>query len=86
MSSPVDVKVAAGEAAKYGIFYDDRVYDYTKHLKTIGEVPGAVFIPATPLGDVSAAEPAVGNEDEDEASALNHANYDNRISLDDGLG
>lgn len=36
----------AGEAAKYGIFYDDRKYDYGKHLKVIGEVPDAVFIPA----------------------------------------
>lgn len=34
----------AGEAAKYGILLDDRDYDYTIHLKTIGEVPGGVFI------------------------------------------
>lgn len=36
----------AGEAAKYGIFFDDREYDYTKHLKPIGTDPVAVFIPA----------------------------------------
>lgn len=33
-----------GEAAKYGILYDDRDYDYTKHLKLIGDVPGAVWV------------------------------------------
>lgn len=37
----------AGEAAKYGIFFDDRHYDYQRHLRVIGEAPDAVFIPAT---------------------------------------
>jgi protein LTV1 len=40
-------EVKAGEAAKYGIFYDDRHYDYTQHLKPIGKAPGAVFVAAT---------------------------------------
>lgn len=40
-------EVKAGEAAKYGIFYDDRKYDYTQHLKPIGKTPGAVFVAAT---------------------------------------
>lgn len=35
-----------GEAAKYGIFFDDRNYDYQRHLRVIGETPDAVFIPA----------------------------------------
>ena len=35
-----------GESAKYGIYYDDRVYDYTKHLKPIGVTPGAVYVGA----------------------------------------
>lgn len=33
-----------GEAALYGIEYDDSKYDYMQHLKPIGEDPGAVFI------------------------------------------
>lgn len=33
-----------GEAAMYGIFYDDSKYDYMKHLKPIGETKDAVFI------------------------------------------
>lgn len=39
-----------GEAAKYGIYYDDTEYDYTQHLKVIGEDPSAVFIPAKEAG------------------------------------
>lgn len=34
-----------GEAAQYGIFYDDTKYDYMKHLKPIGNTDG-VFIEA----------------------------------------
>ena len=35
-----------GEAVKYGINYDDRYYDYTRHLKTVGVVPGTVILEA----------------------------------------
>lgn len=66
--------LSAGEAAKFGILYDDRAYDYTKHLKKIGEVPGGVFIPG-------GADDAKGGEEgfdaDTEAAALNHATYDN---------
>lgn len=33
-----------GEAALYGIAYDDSKYDYMQHLKPIGQAPDAVFI------------------------------------------
>lgn len=33
-----------GEAALYGIEYDDSKYDYMQHLKSIGAAPDAVFI------------------------------------------
>ena len=36
----------AGEAAKFGIFFDDTTYDYTQHLKIIGDHPSSVFVPA----------------------------------------
>lgn len=35
-----------GQAPLYGIFLDDREYDYTKHLKPIGETGEGVFIAA----------------------------------------
>ncbi|CCC70712.1 hypothetical protein NCAS_0F02280 [Naumovozyma castellii] len=35
-----------GEAVLYGIDFDDSTYDYTQHLKPIGQDPEAVFIPA----------------------------------------
>jgi len=34
-----------GEAAKFGILFDDLEYDYTQHLKEMG-APGAIFIPS----------------------------------------
>ena len=39
----------AGEAAKYGIFFDDRDYDYTQHLRPIGH-EGGVYIEAGETG------------------------------------
>lgn len=39
------VRPNEGEAAQYGIFYDDTKYDYMKHLKPIGKGDG-VFIEA----------------------------------------
>lgn len=37
-----------GEARIYGIGFDDSKYDYTQHLKPIGQDPNAVFIAKTP--------------------------------------
>ncbi|KAF5099605.1 hypothetical protein D0Z03_000979 [Geotrichum reessii] len=33
-----------GEAALYGIYFDDSKYDYMQHLKPIGTTPDAVFV------------------------------------------
>lgn len=41
-----DTAEHVGEAAKYGILYDDRHYDYTKHLRTVGALPGGVIVAA----------------------------------------
>ncbi|KAJ1915596.1 Protein ltv1 [Mycoemilia scoparia] len=35
-----------GQAALYGVYLNDAEYDYTKHLKSIGDTPGGVFIEA----------------------------------------
>lgn len=43
-TEPDDSRI--GQAALYGVFLDDRNYDYTKHLKPIGQHNDAVFIPA----------------------------------------
>lgn len=50
-----------GEAAKYGVFFDDREYNYLQHIKPLGQAPGSVFIPATPKDD-SAAGTAFNNK------------------------
>ncbi|KAI9188736.1 Protein ltv1 [Blastocladiella emersonii ATCC 22665] len=41
----VDAETKAGKAALFGIYYDDREYDYLKHLKPMGQA-GAVFVAA----------------------------------------
>ena len=33
-----------GEAAEYGIFFDDTEYDYMQHLRSVGETPDAVLL------------------------------------------
>ena len=35
-----------GEAMKYGILFDDRYYDYSKHLRTVGTALGGVILDA----------------------------------------
>ncbi|KAI9486662.1 MAG: Low temperature viability protein-domain-containing protein [Benjaminiella poitrasii] len=40
----IDQKI--GQAAQYGIFFDDGEYDYMQHLKTIGGSTDAVFLEA----------------------------------------
>ena len=40
-----------GEAAEYGIFFDDTEYDYMQHLRTVGEVPDAVLLEAPGSND-----------------------------------
>lgn len=75
-------EIRAGEAAKYGIFYDDRQYDYTQHLKPIGQAPGAVFMsaPGATVEHDSAGEPVL--EAEDPLTALNAATYSRILETD----
>ncbi|KAK8171453.1 Low temperature viability protein [Phyllosticta citrichinensis] len=40
------VRVNEGEAANYGIFYDDSRYDYMQHLRELGTSGNATFVPA----------------------------------------
>jgi protein LTV1 len=66
----------AGEAVKYGIYYDDQAYNYLQHLKPIGQHSDAVFIPSgTNVDD---------NNDTtlDDETTLNHATYDNMGELE----
>jgi protein LTV1 len=40
------VRANEGEAAEYGIYYDDTEYDYMQHLRSVGEAPDAVLLEA----------------------------------------
>ncbi|KAB5575448.1 Low temperature viability protein, partial [Coniochaeta sp. 2T2.1] len=51
-SDAASIRENEGEAANYGIYYDDTEYDYMQHMRDIGQGTGeAVFVPAEPLGD-----------------------------------
>lgn len=63
-----------GESAKYGIYYDDRAYDYTRHLKPIGVTPGAVYVDAKIRSAVETEEGIL--------EKLNKATYTNINQLD----
>jgi Low temperature viability protein len=41
-----NIRENEGEAAEYGIFFDDTEYDYMQHLRTVGETPDAVLLEA----------------------------------------
>ena len=40
------VRENEGEAAEYGIFFDDTEYDYMQHLRSVGEVPDGILLEA----------------------------------------
>jgi protein LTV1 len=40
------VRENEGEAAEYGIFFDDTEYDYMQHLRNVGEAPDAILLEA----------------------------------------
>jgi protein LTV1 len=40
------VRENEGEAAEYGIFFDDTEYDYMQHLRPVGEAADAVLLEA----------------------------------------
>ena len=41
-----NIRQNEGEAAEYGIFFDDTEYDYMQHLRAVGEQPDAVLLEA----------------------------------------
>jgi protein LTV1 len=71
-----------GEAAEYGIYFDDTNYDYMQHLRDLGDGNGeAHFVDAAPvkLEEGKGKAKIVKLED-----ALKEATLDDRIQSDDG--
>ena len=51
-SDALSIRDNEGEAANYGVYYDDTEYDYMQHLRDLGQGAGeAVFVEADPLGN-----------------------------------
>jgi len=65
LEDDVDVKNIReneGEAAEYGIYFDDTEYDYMQHLRTIGEAPEAVLLEAPTKGKEKSKEIVFGEK------------------------
>ncbi|KAK6522223.1 hypothetical protein TWF281_002790 [Arthrobotrys megalospora] len=63
-----------GEAALYGIYYDDTEYDYMQHMRDIGVTSEAVFIPAEATSkqkNKKGKGPVIPEEDEEEFNEKN---------------
>ncbi|WVO17227.1 hypothetical protein L204_104919 [Cryptococcus depauperatus] len=64
------IRANEGEAALYGITYDDSAYDYMQHLKPVGRVGAESFLIAAPKGGSGvAAGMKVGQKGKGKASA-----------------
>jgi protein LTV1 len=51
-SDALSIRDNEGEAANYGIYYDDTEYDYMQHMRDLGQGSGeAVFVEADPVGN-----------------------------------
>ncbi len=49
-SDALSIRENEGEAAEYGVYFDDTEYDYMQHLRDLGQGEGeAVFVEAKPL-------------------------------------
>ncbi|KAK1770435.1 Low temperature viability protein [Phialemonium atrogriseum] len=65
-----------GEAANYGVYYDDTEYDYMQHLRDIGQGTGeAVFVEANPLVNKNKGKQKASLED-----ALRQLDLENQSS------
>jgi protein LTV1 len=72
-SDAASIRENEGEAANYGIYYDDTEYDYMQHMRDIGEGAGeAVFVPAEPL-----TNKGKGKQKESLEDALRQLDLDN---------
>jgi hypothetical protein len=56
------VRENEGEAAEYGVYFDDTEYDYMQHLRTVGEVSDAVLLEAPQNKDKGKSKEVVFGE------------------------
>ncbi|KAH8725970.1 Low temperature viability protein [Phaeosphaeriaceae sp. PMI808] len=73
-----NVRKNEGEAANYGVYYDDTEYDYMQHLRDLGSGGGEAYFVEAP------AEKKKGKQKLDLADALRNTSLDDRQS-DAGL-
>jgi protein LTV1 len=69
-----NVRRNEGEAANYGVYYDDTEYDYMQHLRDLGSGGGEAYFVEAP------AEKKKGKQKTDLADMLRNASLDDRQS------
>lgn len=78
----LNIRANEGEAANYGIFYDDSEYDYMQHMRDLGETGNAFFIESAPVK----AKKGKGKRLEDALRDLDlDARSESGLSLTSGL-
>ncbi|KAI8364009.1 Low temperature viability protein-domain-containing protein [Choanephora cucurbitarum] len=81
-----------GQAAQYGIFFDDGEYDYMQHLRTMGDATDAVFLEAPKKEKARTLEDGFLKKDLDLPSSVLPSNVEMNVGvmnqqtgLDNGL-
>ncbi|KAK3944156.1 Low temperature viability protein [Diplogelasinospora grovesii] len=85
-SDALSIRDNEGEAANYGIYYDDTEYDYMQHMRDLGDGTGAgnaVFLEATPLnqGKAKGKQPSL----EDALRQLDLRNQAEDLKIDEDM-
>ncbi|KAL2142075.1 hypothetical protein VTI28DRAFT_1588 [Corynascus sepedonium] len=74
-SEALSIRDNEGEAANYGVYFDDTEYDYMQHLRDLGQGSGeAVFVEANPVGNKGKGKGKQGQSLEDALRQLDLQN------------
>lgn len=77
-SDALSIRDNEGEAANYGIYFDDTEYDYMQHLRDLGQGSGeAVFVEANPVINRGKAGRAKGKQKQSLEDALRQLDLQN---------
>ncbi len=61
-SDALSIRDNEGEAANYGVYFDDTEYDYMQHLRDLGQGGGeAVFVESNPVGNKKGKQPSLAD-------------------------
>lgn len=80
------VRPNEGEAAEYGVYFDDTSYDYMQHLKPTGNIGAVMLETRAAIKTGKSSKPAFQLPDEVKPTPVeNPANYQNQQSVQDSI-